>query len=372
MRIAIVAPFHNFGGSENQILLFLQGLRKRGVSFVFFHLDIQSPELLEELESISGCEHVEIRLRSIIIFPLLILDSLRLAKLLHQYQCDLVHCWNYTGHIIGGIASKLARKKCIFSIGGLDPWKKSWQLIFYRIINSFADLFVFQSVAERDIVSKRESISVKKTIIIANGIDQERFNIKDKARIKLEVRKELDLPIDVPLILSIGSLRPIKGYDVLIEAIRRIQEDHPNFLFHVLIAGLGPFRGAYEQSAKGLPITFLGFRKDIDRLCFSADIYCQPSRSEGLPNAVIEALCCELPVVATDVGGTGDLVTDDNGILCKPGDPEILALILYELLVRPKDWPMMGMVSLRLSKRFSADKMVDSYVSTFKSLLWRP
>ncbi|MCL5125182.1 MAG: glycosyltransferase, partial [Deltaproteobacteria bacterium] len=298
--MAIIAPFHRFGGSEHQILLLLRGLQQQGVAFVFFHFDIQSPELLDELESISGCKHVEIRLRSARNIFLFFLDIKNLTKQLRRYEIEVVHCWNYSGHIIGGMVSKLARIPCIFSVGGLDPWKKILAIPFYRLLNRLADVFVFQSVIERDIVSQREWIPLMRTQIIPNGVDHRRFQVENRDEVRTEIREQMGLHPSIPLILSVGSLRPIKGHDVLIEAARIIHEKYPDFPFHVLIVGDGPLRGAYEQSARGLPIYFAGFRKDVERFYLASDLYCQPSRSEGLPNAVIEAMCCGLPLIASD------------------------------------------------------------------------
>ncbi len=369
MRVAIIAPFHDFGGSEHQTLLLLKGLQREGVEFVFFHFDIRSPELLTELESIPGCRHIEIRFRSVKNPFLFFHDSLHLACLLRFYKCELTHCWNYSGHIIGGVASKLARIPCLFSIGGLDPWKKTWQLPFYRLLNRLADGFIFQSVAERDIVSQKEWIPLIRTQVIPNGIDNKRFCIANRDKIRNEIRKKVGMDNSTPLVLSVGSLRPIKGHDVLIEAVRRIREVQSNLQFHVLIVGDGPLREAYEQSAYALPISFAGFRKDVARFYIAADLYCQPSRSEGLPNAVIEAMCCGLPIVASTVGGMAELVTIDNGLLCEPEDPEALSRRLYTLLTHPERWSSMATASIRLSERFAVGTMVDSYVSIYRRLL---
>ncbi|MBI5965718.1 MAG: glycosyltransferase [Chloroflexi bacterium] len=368
MRIGIIAPFHDFGGSEHQILLLLRGLQQRGVEFVFFHLNIRSPELLEELESIPDCNHVEIRLRSVKKIFYFVQDMQNIAKQLRKSECELLHCWNYTGHIIGGVVSKFTRVPCIYSIGGLDPWKKNWQLPFYRLLNWLADVFVFQSDIERDAVSRKEWIPLKRTMIIPNGMDHTRFHPANRDEVREEIRKEMSLHLSLPLILSVGSLRRIKGHDVLIEAVRRICEAQPDLPFQVLIVGDGPLREAYEQSSRGLPITFSGFRKDVERFYLAADLYCQPSRSEGLPNAVIEALGCGLPVIASEVGGISALVTAENGLLCKSEDPESLAKQVYSLLLLPETWPIKALASRRVSEGFSTDRMLNSYIALYNSV----
>ena len=228
---------------------------------------------------------------------------------------------------------------------------------------------MFQSYIERDAVSQREWIPLKRTKIIPNGVDHARFHISNRDEVRAEIRKEMSLCFSLPLILSVGSLRQIKGHDVLIEAVRRICETQPDLRFHVLIVGNGPLRETYEQSARGLPISFAGFRKDVERFYLAADLYCQPSRSEGLPNAVIEAMGSGLPIIASDVGGMSELVTFENGLLCKPGDSETLAMQLHTMLTHPGWWPGMAVASSRMCNRFSVEKMVDAYISLYKNLI---
>jgi glycosyltransferase involved in cell wall biosynthesis len=218
-------------------------------------------------------------------------------------------------------------------------------------------------------VSRRERIPIERTHIIPNGVDHQRFRVANREAIRARIRAELNLHPSLPLVLSVGSLRPIKGHDVLIEAVRTVRETEPDLQFQALVVGAGPLRGEYEQSARGLPISFAGFHKDVERFYLAADVYCQPSRSEALPNAVLEAMCCGLPVVASDVGSVADLVTADNGLLCVPGDPGSLARQLHRMLAHPEVWPSLGLGSRTLSEGFSAETMVDSYVSLYASLM---
>jgi glycosyltransferase involved in cell wall biosynthesis len=369
MRVAIVAPFHNRGGSEQQILLLLKGLHEKGIEVLLFHLDVRSPDLIDSLEAIPNCHHIQIRFRSIKNPVYFFLDVVRLARQLRRFRCDIVNCWNYTGHLIGGPASRLAGIPCAFSIRGLDLWKKDWQLPFYRLLNQLPDLFIFQAANERDIVSRREWIPEKKSSIIPNGLDRSRFSIPEPAEVRLKMRSKLGLSHTKPLVLSVGSLRAIKGHDVLIEAVCRLSEREPGLGFHVVIVGDGPLREAYEVAADGLPISFAGFHRDVEEFYYAADLYCQPSRSEGLPNAVIEAITCGLPVVASDVGGLGELVTHANGILCEPEDPDALAQSLADLLTHPEVWGALKDASLEMSERFSSEAMVESYIDVYRSVL---
>ena len=165
-----------------------------------------------------------------------------------------------------------------------------------------------------------------------------------------------------------GSLRPIKGHDVLIEAVRILRSTRPELRFHVVIAGDGPIRREYEQRAADLPVSLVGFRDNTEQLYNAADVYCQPSRSESMPNSIIEAMCCGLPIVAPRVGAVGELVNAENSRLFAPGDSKGLAQQLAELLTNRKSWPAMRDASLAMCQRFSAEKMVDAYVAVYRRM----
>jgi glycosyltransferase involved in cell wall biosynthesis len=366
MKIAIIAPFEEFGGSEHQILYLLRGLRSHNVEVLFCHMEIRSSQLIAALKALPECRATQIDFRGIR-HPLSFWrDARALAELLRRNQVDAVNCWNYSGHIIGGVASWMAGMPCIFSIRGIDPWKKAWHLPFYRLLNRLPTAFAFQSSAQRDIVCRREWIPRERTSIVPNGIDRKRFLPGDRLAAKRHLQDCLGISPDLPVVLSVGSLRRIKGHDILIEAVRLIRAQYPDLEFNVVIVGEGPLRREYERMSQGLPISFPGFHEDVVWMYQAADIYCQPSRAEGLPNAVIEAMSCGLPIVAADVGGVDDLVSKANGLLCGPEDAKSLACALHAMLTDPAVRATLADVSLRLSERFSSERMVTEYMALYQ------
>jgi glycosyltransferase involved in cell wall biosynthesis len=251
-------------------------------------------------------------------------------------------------------------------MGGLDPWKKSWQMPFYWALNRLPRAFVFQSQTERDVVCRRERIPQRRARIIPNGVDRTRFNVGNRAQARQRLSTELGLEEDVPVILSVGSLRPIKGHDILIRALHKLHERCPALPFQALIVGEGPLLNEYKTMARTLPLVFSGFREDVEWLYQAAAVYCQPSRSEGLPNAVIEAMCCGLPIVAADVGGLRELVGPDNGALFKPEDVDGLASRLEVMLTRGDKLTAMRQASELRSARFLDRAMVEQYLQLYE------
>ncbi len=141
-----------------------------------------------------------------------------------------------------------------------------------------------------------------------------------------------DLPGDRPLILAAGRLAPQKGFDTLVAAAARWRNRHPEPL--VAIAGAGPLAGslAGQATATGADVRLLGKRDDMTDLLAAADVFALPSRWEGQPLILQEAMHACRPIVAADVGGVRDLTGDDAALLVRPGDPTALAAAVLSVL----------------------------------------
>jgi glycosyltransferase involved in cell wall biosynthesis len=150
-------------------------------------------------------------------------------------------------------------------------------------------------------------------------------------------------------ILFVGWIEPFKGVFDLLEAVKVLARDKSMPTFRVTLAGQG---GSYDEArrwveSEGLAerVLFTGWVQDAERqaLLQSADLFVLPSHTEGLPNALIEAMAAGLPVVATDVGSIPDVVTTGSeGILIRPKDVVALETALRELLTNPETRREMG------------------------------
>ena len=145
---------------------------------------------------------------------------------------------------------------------------------------------------------------------------------------------ELGLDPDRPLLLWVGRLDPIKGLDVLVRATALVCRTQP---VQLAIVGDGPYR---EELLAGIAandladsVRLLGMREDVPSWLQSADVFVFPSRTEGLPNALLEAMAVGLPVVTTDVPGCRDLIQDgQTGLLVPVDDAAALAAAMLRLL----------------------------------------
>jgi glycosyltransferase involved in cell wall biosynthesis len=133
----------------------------------------------------------------------------------------------------------------------------------------------------------------------------------------------------------VGRISPEKGVVQLVEAFKRVVAEFPSS--RLIIAGDGPDIGRARRAAAapGLParVAFLGYREDIEAVYGALDLFVLNSATEGLPNAILEAMAFGVPVVATAVGGTPELVRDmETGLLIPPSDPAALATAIGSVL----------------------------------------
>ena len=209
---------------------------------------------------------------------------------------------------------------------------------------------------------------------IANGIDLDRFSPDPTLRAAGRAR----LPVGTsPLVMIVGHLSAVKGYPVFLRAAAAVRAQHPDCHFAALggetvsdgyLAHLRAEAGTLGLSDR---MHFLGFRDDVPEVMAAADVIVLPSWSEGLPLAVLEAMACGKPVVATPVGGVGRAVVEGvTGVLVPPGEPITLASAIARLLVDPISAAAMGIEGRRrVESRYSLARFTRSVEELYESLL---
>jgi len=245
-------------------------------------------------------------------------------------RCDVVHAhWTISG-LVGYLAARIWRRPVVLSVRGSDihlvrqgSVRRLHGWIYTRMDTVVA---VSADIADRLIASGVPAVKVH---TVFNGVDG-RF----RPRSREQARQELQLAMDRFIVLFVGLLVPVKGVDTLIAAVA---EAHLPELLCVVV-GDGAARGPLEEQADGLGVTahfsFVGRQSSqvVPRWMNAADVLVLPSRSEGRPNVVLEAQASALPVVATRVGGTPELIEDGiSGPLVEEDDPAGLARALHRL-----------------------------------------
>ncbi len=203
--------------------------------------------------------------------------------------------------------------------------------------------------------------------LIPNGIDIARFQPAPTST----------SPADRPrVVVCVSLLRYEKGIDVLLQAWRLVQEQlAPSSQAQLIIVGDGPLQAQLECMAKALGIAdsveFAGFQSDIPKQFQRGDLAVLPSRFEGMPNAVLEAMACGLPCVATRVSGSEDIIQHGiNGLLVEPQDYENMAKALLTLLCDPLLAEEYGHAArIRIEQHYSLQHIMDMYVELYQSLV---
>jgi glycosyltransferase involved in cell wall biosynthesis len=296
--------------------------------------------------------------------------------LLRANRYDILHLYGLKANFLGRILGKLSGHKRI--LGGLrskypSGTKKNWTLWLDRLAFGLSLGYVSNSQAAIDFLVAHGYDS-RKFWLIHNGIDITQFYERSEKE-KQAIKQEYDVPLDKPIITCVANLRHPKGHEYLIRSLREVKNDGLDSI--ALLVGDGPLRGELEELVRGLALEeevyFLGSKagEEIPTILAITDIFVLPSLVEGLPTAIIEAMAAGCPVVATAVGGTGELIIDGKtGFLVSSQDEKALAekmeLLLRDYELREK----MGLAGVKRAKeQFSIDRMVREYEALYSKLI---
>jgi glycosyltransferase involved in cell wall biosynthesis len=296
------------------------------------------------------------------------LDALwRLYRLLRRKRPLILHCWMFHANLIGRVIGRLARVPVIITarrnveIGG--PWRERAK----RLTRRLDDAVIAVCELARQVEIEHTGAAPDKVVTIYNGIDP--FPAVPSETVA-QLRHDFGLPPDAPVVICVSRLHPQKGHDDLLRAWQHVMAVQLDV--HLLIVGDGERRSELEGLATKQPhIHFTGQRHDVIHLLALSNLLVLPSLWEGLPNVVLEAMAAGLPVVATAVGGTPELVIDgESGLLVPPRDPAALAEAIVTLLTDPDLAQRLGENGrLRVSNQFTIQQIVQQTEGLYQRLL---
>lgn len=237
--------------------------------------------------------------------------------------------------------------------------KQLWRLLIlhlsrYRVANSQAGL---------------KANRLRSGFVLYNGIDDSFFEpLSDCTHAVLD---ELKIGKSTPVLISVANLVPYKDYETIIKALSRL--DGEGIDFHYLVIGEGPQRSYIQSLITNYSltgkITLLGRRHDIRQCLRASHLFIHSSRGEGCSNAILEAMACGLPVIATDTGGTGEVLSDDVGFLFPFRDSNRLYRLVKDMLEHPDQRSLLGKAAARNARsRFSTEKMISEYHHIIQSI----
>ncbi len=297
----------------------------------------------------------------------------QLSRIVDKFSPDILQTHGYKGHFLVSRELKRMPRPWIAMFHGFTT--ENYKIRFYnwlekRLARS-ADLLISVSPPLHALAEKIRP--GKSSRLILNAITQ--VEAPTDSTSVAEVLPDLDG--DTQVLAVIGRLSPEKGQDIALQALKRARLADPSLFerVHMIIVGEGPERSMLEQLSTDLDlndsVSFLGFRDDVHALICRSLIVVMPSRSEGLPNIALEALARRRPVIATDVGGVPEVVTDgENGLLVKAEDPEALASAITRLVIDTSLASNLGQSGYdSLFPKFGVERRVQEFLAAYRGVL---
>lgn len=245
----------------------------------------------------------------------------QVKKIINENNYNLIHMHSPIGGVCGRLAAKKARKRrtrVIYTAHGFHFFKGApilnW-IIFYPIekhLSRYTDCLITINQEDYEL-AKRKFKAKQIELVHGVGVDESKFNFEMTPQEKHELRESLGLKDDDFVIIYVAELSKRKNQGMLIKAVKELIDEGKTNI-KVLLPGIDSMNGYYQKMSKDLGIEenikFLGYRKDIPKLLKISDLYVSTAKQEGLPVNIMEAMFCELPIVATDCRGNRDLVED--------------------------------------------------------------
>ena len=288
----------------------------------------------------------------------------RLRRLVRQ--ADIVHSFLYHANMAARLAAVGTRAIVVSSARVAErsrPGRRRLECLTHRQV----DVEVCVSNGVRDFLAAG-GFPRHKLVVIPNGVDGAKFEGRDPAfKARLGIRPE------TPLVATIGRLHEQKGMGFFVRAAASLLRSRPDC--HFLIVGSGPLEGELRAAAKGLrlegTLTFLGHCDDVPAILRAADAFVLASLWEGMPNVVLEAMAAGVPVVASRVEGTVDLLEhNETGLLVMPRDVPGLVSAVQRVLDEPALARRLGAAAQeRVRTHFPLDAMVRRHEALYAELL---
>jgi len=357
-RIIHITNDMEIGGVQGKIVSLLKNLKPNDMQFYVATVAASGP-LSVQLRNLGiQTRYFPCIGRALFIRWINLYQVWRLSQWIKELEIDIVRTHLFLGGFIGRIAALLVRAPIIIHTEhNTYIWKRFYHIWIDRFLARFTKIIVAVSREVMRFTVEQERIDKEKFVVIYNGIDLRDFNIQKED----SLRGEFKIPRDSVLVGSIGRLVSQKGFEYLINAARDVSKVVPNAYF--LIIGDGPLRHRLQEIAESFGISrnviFTGYRRDISRILGSLDIFVLSSLIEGFPNALMEAMACARPVIATMVGGVPELISqDENGLLVYPSDSQALCVAIISLIKDGDKARMLGEAAKRLiTEKFGIDNM---------------
>jgi glycosyltransferase involved in cell wall biosynthesis len=309
----------------------------------------------------------------------------RAVALVRDRRPDLVHTTLFEADIAGRLAGASARVPVVSSIVNVgygpaerkEPGIRPWRLMGAQLFDIATARLVrrFHAVSRHvaDVMAPRLLVPRSRVDVVPRGRDPEALGVRTPER-RARVRSKLGADSGDRLLLAVARQEYQKGLDVLLRALPDVQAEFPRA--RLMVAGREGNQTAalYELAAElrlGAGVTFLGARSDVADLLCAADLFVLPTRREGFPGAVLEAMALEAPIVATSIPTVSEAVVQgEHALLVRPDDAENLARTIVTALASPEETEQRAKAALaRFHDNFTIDRAADGMVGFYEATL---
>lgn len=262
----------------------------------------------------------------------------KLYKLARKINPDLIHSALFNANFHARVIGVLIRTPVIIEEHGMYTWKRWYHIFIDRLLIIFTYKVIVPSRSVRDFLVTQEGLNFNKIVVLFNCIDPESLKLEST---RDEERKKLSVTAKDFVIGAVGNLRREKGYNVLLNAFKKILARYSNV--RLFVVGDGPLYMHLVEKAKELAVEknviFLGRRTHISGFLKALDLFVMPSLSEGLGIALIESIFAGVPSVASKVGGIREVAEETKGVtLVEPDNVAALSCaIIKEIENRRKN-----------------------------------
>lgn len=307
------------------------------------------------------------------------LEAYRMLKaIIDKEEYDIIHCHTPVGAMIARLAARAARKKgtkVIYTAHGFHFFKgaplKNW-LLFYPaewLLAPITDVLI--TINKEDYTRAKKSLHAKRNEYVPGvGINTSRF--LTTAQQCQEKRQELGFRKEDFLILTVAEMTANKNHITVLNALAELKDREEFCNMHYLICGRGAMWSSLEQSARELGISehvhFLGYRTDAPALYGCSDMFAFMTYREGLPVALMEAMCSGMSIVCTKVRGNTDLIEEGVTGRFVENDAHMLADVILKQYHDPQLRAALGSAAAEAAKNYDEEKILQQVKEIYLSL----
>ena len=364
-KVTIIAGQLVVGGAERQLYLWLAHMDRDKFDPLVITLHPDHEDYWEK-----PIEDLGVPLFRVSQKPAKLVRLAEIIRILRSFKPDVIHGWHFFSSVYAGLAARFLGVPCV---GGIrSEYSPHHKGLDTYIIKANCSAVVANSIAAADAYHTALGRKRQAIFTVPNAVMDYPMN-RDTLREELAVSH--NLPADALWICSVGRMDPLKRFDFLLEMAARLRDEDPKF--HVILIGDGPERAHLEDLASSMDVvdkvSFLGEIPNAGRWMNAMDIFCFPSTSEGLPNAVMEAAAAGLPIVAWRLPFCEELLLDKSQVvLVEPGNLEDMSLALSNLLYSADLRTQIGAAARsHIMEHFGLERYIQNMTTVYDYVITR-